>query len=85
MQDLKITDSSIAWTQKKERFGSPIEYRTEIFNCGDHIGIIRDMVVNGEVKNSDLVHIPLELINKIKDLKETNGTESRNEIPKQVV
>ena len=68
MKNLKIDKTEITWERTKPRFGSEITYKSQILKHKDHISISRETYINGEYKRSDLAHIPLELIDKIKDL-----------------
>ena len=68
MQNLVIEKSKITWETTKMRFGSEVKYRNEIINHGDHVSICKTMFINGEYNHTDLAHIPIELIDKIKSL-----------------
>lgn len=68
MENLNIEKSKITWERTKEKFGSEIKYKNQIINHGDHISVLQVMFVNGEWKNHELTHIPIELIDKIKSL-----------------
>ncbi len=68
MENLKVLSSSIMWEQSKIRFGKKITYLNEILVHKEHISISKTMLIDGEIKRSDLTHIPIELIDKIKSL-----------------
>lgn len=68
MENLNIDTSEITWERTKYKFGCEIKYKSQIIHHGDHISISKDMFIGGELKRQDLTHIPLELIDKIKDL-----------------
>ena len=65
MENLRIEKTQITWDRTKQKYGSEIKYKTQILRHGDHISVSKEMSVNGEVKHQDLVHIPIELIEKI--------------------
>ena len=68
MENLKITDTEITWEVTKQKFGSKIKYENSIINHGDHISVTKSMTVNGENRQLDMVHIPIELIDEIKKI-----------------
>lgn len=68
MENLNITKTEITWEDTKIKHGSVIKYKNQILNHGAYLSVSKTMYVNGECKGSDLAHIPLELIDKIKDL-----------------
>ena len=70
MENLKIEKNSIYWERTKTKHDSIILYKNEILRHDDHFSISKIMFVDGEIKHSDLTSIPIELIDKLKDLKQ---------------
>ena len=68
MENLNIEKKEITWERTKSKNGSLINYKSQILKHSDHISISKTMYVDGEYKHTDLTHIPLELIDRIKDL-----------------
>lgn len=68
MENLKIEKKEITWETTKIKYGSEIKYKNKIINHEDHISIGKTTYINGEYSNYELVHIPIELIDKIKSL-----------------
>lgn len=69
MENLKIENNSIYWEISKTKHDSIILYKNEILRHDDHFSISKMMFVDGEIKDYDLTSIPVELIDKLKDLK----------------
>ena len=70
MENLKVLTSSITWERTKRRNGRVLKYENQILRHKDHISISKVLYVDGKIKHSDLAHIPIELIDSIKELKE---------------
>jgi len=70
MENLNITKTEITWERTHKKFDSEFKYKSQILNHGDHISISRLMYIDGKLKNQDLTHIPLELIDEIKKIKQ---------------
>lgn len=68
MENLNIDTSEITWERTKCRKHSEVKYKSRIIKHGNHISVMKEMYVDGDLKHQDLIHIPLELIDKIKDL-----------------
>lgn len=66
MKNLNIIYSEITWERTKSRFNSEVKYKSKILNHGDHISVSKDMYLDGVLKTSDSVHIPIEVIKLIK-------------------
>ena len=70
MKNLKIEETEITWETKNIRHGSNITREYLVLNHGDHLSLSCVMRVEGKIKNTEMVHLPLELIDNLKDLKE---------------
>lgn len=68
MENLSIEKTEITWERTKKKHGSIITYKNTILRHDNHISISKTMYINGEYKRTNLAHIPIELIDKIKDL-----------------
>jgi len=68
MENLNIGDFEITWDRNKTKHNSKITYKNEIIKYDNHISMTKTMYVDGVFKRQDLTHIPLELLDKIKDL-----------------
>ncbi len=71
MENLTITKTSITWDVITSKFGKEIKRSHQILKHGNHISVSEIMYIEGEHKRCDLTHVPIELISKIKDLKES--------------
>ena len=67
MENLNIGKTKITW-EKTSKNNCRIKYKNEIIRHVDHISIHKTMYSNGNIKRTELTHIPIELIDKIKDL-----------------
>ena len=70
MDNLEVTGKSICFEKHKERFGNKITYKTSIRIVKGNICVYRERYVNDQSVSCDLVHIPIELIDQIKKLKQ---------------
>lgn len=70
MENVSITEKEITWERTKKRFNSEIKYKSKALNHGDVISIQTQIFVDGKIVNDDLTHLPIELIDKMKDLRE---------------
>ena len=69
MSKYEITDKEIKWTEVKKKFNTLHFHTTTILKHDDHISIHKVHVVNGKQVRDELTHVPLELLDKIKNLK----------------
>lgn len=67
MENLIVGKNHITW-ERVHKNKKEVKYKSRILNHGNHISVSKEMYVNGEFKHIDLTHIPLELIDKIKEL-----------------
>lgn len=69
IENLNITPYEISWERSKSKLGSEIIYKSRIFKAKGHLTIVKEMYVDGKVSHCDLVHIPIELIKELENLK----------------
>lgn len=70
MENLKITDTEISWEETRVKFNTKFKYTTTILSHGDYFSVYKLMSVGGDIKTHNLVHVPFELIDEIKKLKD---------------
>ena len=68
MKNLKLENSKITWELHKTKFGQKIIREYTLIRHDNYYSISTVTSVKGGVKNVELTHIPVELIDKIKKL-----------------
>lgn len=68
MENLKIEKDKISWERSKVFFGMNIRYESTIQVIEETVSITKTRYVNSKRREGNLVHVPIELIDEIKNL-----------------
>ncbi len=68
IENLKKEKQSLTWSTKVKKFGGEIDREYQILNHGDHLSINCNIVADGDIKRTELVHLPLTLIDELKNI-----------------
>lgn len=66
---ISISDTKIIWKRKTYKYGKELIYESLALNHGEYVSITKQLIIDGKTEDIDLVHIPLEVIDLIKNLK----------------
>ena len=70
---LQISPNKISW----ETNSNFIVYQTEVLNHKTYVSVLKKTLIHGKIKTVDLVHIPIELLDKIKLLTQSPTAEKK--------